>query len=96
MQQGALAGATGANDGHHLSSSDLESHPVKYGDEPSIAARVRLRQVDCFQHLHSCRIASTGNNFAACRAGYSVASAAITRLASTINATSSACVATGR
>src|SRR5438270_1067144 len=96
MQKRALPCAACSYDGHHLTTRNLQIHTVEHRNEPAVAANEGLGEVYCFQHHHSCRIASTGNNLAACLAGYRVASAAISRLASTISATSSSCVATGR
>src|SRR5919109_4396067 len=96
MQQRALARPAGTDNRYHLATSHTEIHAVEHGNQPAVATGEGLSQVNCFQYGHSCRIASTGNNLAAWRAGYSVASAAIARLATTMNATSRACVATGR
>src|ERR1051325_982540 len=96
VQQGALARPAGSDNRDHFSPYDLEVDAVEHRNQPAVATHVRLCQVYRLQHRHSCRIASTGNNLAACLAGYRVASAAMRRLASTIDATSVACVATGR
>ena len=96
VKKRTLPGSTRPDDGHHFATSYTQVHAVEHWNQPAVASRVCLRQVYCFQHRHSCRMASTGNNLAAWRDGYSVASAAISKLASTIIATSKACVATGR
>src|SRR5688572_10702633 len=96
VQQRALPGAARADDRHHLTLLHGDGDAIEHRQQTSISADELLREIDSLQHGHSCRIASTGYSRAACRAGYSVARAAIARLASTIIATSSTRVSTGR
>ena len=60
MEQRALSRAARADDGDHLSPSDLQVDAVEHGDVPPSPPRVRLRQINRLEHRHSCRIASTG------------------------------------
>ena len=96
VQERALARSAGPDDRHHLTPAHLERHAIQHRQQSTITANEDFRQIDRFQNRHSCRMASTGNNREACRAGYTVARAAIARLATMINATSSHCVSTGR
>jgi hypothetical protein len=75
---------------------DLEVDAIQHMDERPVTTSIGLRQIASFDDHHSCRIASTGYSRAACMAGWIVATAAIARLASTIQATSSGSSATGR
>src|SRR5581483_10335607 len=96
MEQRALPRAARADDRHHLAARHLKIHAVQHGDLAAVAPRLLCRQLTRFQRDHSCRSASTGNNPAAWRAGESVASAAMPRLASTISRMSSGWIATGK
>jgi hypothetical protein len=66
VEQRALAGATRADDGHHLTAPDLKVDAVKHGHEAAIAATVAFREIVRLDNHHSCRIASTGYSLAAC------------------------------
>src|SRR5258708_2466054 len=96
MQQGALSRSARSDDGDDLTSLDRQVQAVEYLDRSAISAAVGLGQFDRLEDAHSWRMASTGYRLAAWRAGYSVATAAIAMLASTIDTTSKGCVATGR
>ncbi len=97
VHQGALARSALADDGQHLTGLDTEIDAAEHVERHSVAANVPLCNAAAFENRrHSERIASTGYSFAACIAGYRVASAAISRLATTIIITSRGCVVTGR
>src|SRR5262249_55594847 len=95
MQKRALARPARADDRDHLAPCDSQVDRVENGDRPAISPDVGLRERPRLQHRHS-RIASTGSRREACSAGYTVAAAAIRRLATTVTAMSSGCRATGR
>ena len=62
MEQRALAGAAGADDGDHFAARNREVDPVEHMKLVAVAADVRLVDIvgleDC--HRHSCLIASIG------------------------------------
>src|SRR6478672_2194059 len=95
VQKRALARSARTDDRDHLAPRDLQVDRIEHLDRPAVTADVRLREGSCFQHRHS-RIASTGSRRDACSAGYTVAAAAIRRLATTVTVMSSGCRATGR
>ena len=68
VEERALARPARSDDRHHLAPGHPQVDRVEHGDDPAVAADVRLPEGSRFEDRHS-RIASTGRRRDACSAG---------------------------